>query len=1311
MFKKSLRTMVLAATLGVGSTVLAQSKETLRLSWAAAIPQAVTEPTRMGAEGKAPSAAKDVTNREFLTKDVYLDMERDGLPLWTPPVRVPQGTTAFRAALEDAVYEPVPAEMLRKFPALQKLGDQPAIRTNVAVQRKETIATVVVEPYKRNMATGQVERLVAAQLRVYDVVAGAPFRPKSYPPVSKLASGSWYRMSVAADGVHRVTYEMLEQAGVNMSGLTSDRINIYGNHVGMLPFVNAQLPATDLKVNAIEMVDGGDGVFGPNDHLLFYATGAQRWTQDGNRFAHTKNVFCDSAHYFIGIDVEPAVRVTPAALSTNPATHTVTSFSERQFIERDLLNLLKSGRTWFGELFDQTLSYTFSFQAPNIVQSDSATLRVTGAARTLGPSNSSTFNVMSGSVLSQSFPVNGVSENHTGIYGQHFDRSFTFLPSGSPFNFTITFNKHNPVTSVAWFDFAEFNCRRELRMAADQLGFRDLRSVGAGQVSEFILDQAQGVHRIWEITDPTQARVVNATTDGNSLRFVVNTDSLRQFIAFRNTGYLVPRIIGQVPNQNLHSTPVGVDLTIVCPPEFQSAAMRLVERRASEGMDVLMVSPQQIYNEFSSGSRDATAIKRFMRMQYQRANNPEDMPRYLLLFGDGSYNNVLLTAANQNFIPTYQTANVLNPARSYGTDDYFGFLDDNEGEWTGDLVDIGIGRLPISTAEQANAAVNKILNYDQTRLMSYTGSSCSVSGDSGLPDWRTHVLFASDDQEGESFESTIHLGQSETLAQRVVNEHPRFNVDKVYLDAYQQITTPGGERYPQANADLQAAVEKGLLLVNYIGHGGEVGWAHERFLDNTTILGWTNGDRLPLFMTATCEFTRWDDPSRTSAGEYVFLNPSGGGIALMTTTRLAYSIQNFNLGNYFYDHVFQTTEELGRTQCLGDVYRRTKRDIASHDSNSFNHMNFCLLGDPSLRLAIPRNNINITSITDTLGNDVDTLKALATVRVRGFVDDGNGQPMSDFNGVVVPTVYDKVLQQYTLANDGGNPFPYLLRKNVIYRGRATVTEGTFNFTFVVPRDINYQMGPGRISCYAENGATNASGFDNEPMVGGTATDVAEDTQGPQVDLFLNDENFVRGGITNDTPLLFAKLFDENGINTVGSSIGHDLLAVVDENTDRAIVLNDLYQADLDTYKSGEVRYRLSDLDEGSHTLRLKAWDAFNNSSEATTEFVVTSSEELALDHVLNYPNPFTTHTEFFFEHNRPCTNLDVQVQVFTVSGRLVKTLSRSLACEGFRSEGMAWNGLDDFGDKLGRGVYVYRLHVTTPDGEKAEKFEKLVILR
>jgi hypothetical protein len=596
-------------------------------------------------------------------------------------------------------------------------------------------------------------------------------------------------------------------------------------------------------------------------------------------------------------------------------------------------------------------------------------------------------------------------------------------------------------------------------------------------------------------------------------------------------------------------------------------------------------------------------------------------------------------------------------------------------------------------------------------LLSSTGDVCSTTGDGGLADWRTHVLFASDDQDGDGFEGPIHMSQSDFLARRVEIEHPYFNVGKIYLDAYQQVSTPGGQRYPQAASDFQDRVQKGLLLVNYVGHGGEVGWAHERFLDNNTILGWTNSDRLPIFMTATCEFSRWDDPNRTSAGEYVLLNPNGGAVALMSTTRLAFSDQNFQLSQKFYDHVFERNATNGGPQTLGDIFRETKRDIATAQSTLHNHRNFSLLGDPSQRLAMPNRTVRITAITDTLGNPVDTIQALATIRVTGFVDDGSGQPMSDFNGQVIPMVYDKELTQSTLANDGGSPFVFKIRRNIIYRGKATVTNGQFNFTFVVPKDINYQYGTGRVSCYAESWSDNAFGYDNDPVVGGTSPDVALDEQGPQIRLFMNDENFVRGGMTNEEPLLFAKLFDDNGINTVGSSIGHDLLATLNDDTERAIVLNDLYEADLDTYKSGTVRYRLKNLEEGGHTLRLKAWDVFNNSSEAITEFVVASSAELALAHVLNYPNPFTTHTQFFFEHNRPCTTLNVQVQVFTVSGRLVKTISRQLACTGFRSEPLPWDGRDEYGDKLGRGVYVYRLNVTTPEGEKAEKFEKLVILR
>ncbi len=1245
----------------------------------------------------------------------WTDDSRGGLPYFKEFVRLGNGVSAVSVYLRDARYERMSSSESSLWPALAQVGAEPAVYAALAWHRKQPQAVVHVDPYRRDPSTGQLERLIAFRLELVETVSRGGGQPKAYPETSRLASGDWFRFTVAKDGVYKITYEQLRDMGADVNGLASDRINVYGSHFGLLPFINSVPRPTDMLINSIEVVDGGDGSFDAGDHILFFATAAQRWQLGDSLFTHIKNVYTDSASYFVGIDVDEPMRIQPAVLSTDAATRTVTQFNDRQFINRDLVNLLKSGRTWYGEVFDITTSYSFNFETPNLVASSPACVVMSGAARTLNSgivSNSSTFTIASGGALNQTFPVAGVANNYTGPIGRAFKQTFCWNPSGNNVPVTVTFNKFDPVTSVGWLDYLELNCRRELRMSGDQLLFRDLESVGAGEIADFVIDQAQTVARVWEVTDPLNVRRVDATVEGNQKRFRLATDSLRQFIAFRDANYLTPTKIGRVPNQNLHGTELPTDLVIVCPPEFQGQVGALAEQRISEGLTVRIVSPQQVFNEFSSGGRDATAIKRYMRMLYDRAGtDPELIPRYLLLFGDGSFNNLSLQTTNQNFIPTYQTAESLDPARSYTSDDYFGLLDESEGEYTGDLVDIGIGRLPVSSGQQAVEVVSKLLNYDRLQLLNSSGSNCSATGDGGIADWRTHVLFVSDDQEGDGLEGIIHMDQSDFLARRVETEHPCLNVDKIYLDAYQQVSTPGGERYPQANTDLREKVQKGLLLVNYVGHGGEVGWAHERLLDNGTILGWTNKDRLPLFMTATCEFSRWDDPGRTSAGELVFLNPSGGGIGLMTTTRLAYSGQNYDLAKKFYDHVFEETDDLGRDWRLGDVYRETKRDMSDTAPGSANHRNFSLLGDPSLRLARSHLTARIASITDTLGNPIDTLKALSTVRISGFVDDGSGQPMVDFNGVVMPTVYDKEQLQGVLQNDGGYPFPFRIRKNIIYRGKATVAAGLFNFTFVVPKDINYEVGPGRISCYAETWNTNACGYTNDPKVGSTATDIVLDELGPRIELFMNDELFVRGGLTNESPLLFAKIFDDHGINTVGSSIGHDLLATLDENTEQAIVLNDLYEADLDTYKSGQVRYRFNSLAEGSHTLRLKAWDAFNNSSESTTDFVVAESAELALDHVLNYPNPFTTRTQFFFEHNRPCATLNVQVQVFTVSGRLVKTINRQVACEGFRSDPLEWDGKDDFGDKIGRGVYVYRLSVVTPEGESADKFEKLVILR
>ena len=1243
-----------------------------------------------------------------------LDGSRQDLPFIHETKKLAQNTTGFTAYLGSTRYLPLSEVDLIALPGIGVLGEEPEMRSILGFERKKPIALIDIYPYRKNPVTGQIERLVDYSVQLVEVKRSGSGGPKSgvYPDNSKMASGDWYRFSVLQDGVYKITYQFLQELGIDMTSMSSDRINVFGNHAGQLPFKNSPFVPTDLLTNAIEVVDGGDGQFGANDHLLFYATGPQRWdyTSSTGRFKHTKNVYSDSASYFIGIDIEEPKRIQAVAQSTDPLTDQVSAFTDRQVIDRDLVNLLKSGRTWYGETYDLTTTYNYSFSLPFLRPSEPLCVEVDVLSRTIGTGNTSQWVVAVGN---DQFTFNdlGVNGSYSGQYADSSKRVFCATYGGGTLPISVTFNKHDPISSVGWMNYLEVNARRDLNMTGDQLGFREPNTVGPGRVSEFSLGQSSSIHRIWEITDPTTAGNVEYADGGATKTFRLPTDALREFIAFKNSGYLQAVPIGRVDNQNLHATVLPADLVIICPVEYQSEAQRLAERRSSEGLSVVMVSPQQVFNEFSSGQRDATAIKRYMRMLYDRAGTDEALiPRYLLLFGDGSFNNISTSGANQNLIPSYQSFNSWLPSACFTTDDYFGLLDDNEGEANGDILDIGVGRLPVSDVVQARDMVTKLLAYDQPVLgQGTTSSSCTSGSDGGASDWRNWVLFASDDMTGDGPPTeTFHMINSDELAAKVQLKAPCLNISKIYMDAYVQQSTPGGQRYPEAQAALQDRVQKGALVVNYIGHGGEVGWAHERLLDNQTILGWTNLERLPLFMTATCEFTRWDDPARTSAGENVLLNPNGGGIGLMTTTRIAYSGANQALARKFYDFVFEPADELGHATRLGDIYRHTKVAVSGSDSN---YRNFCLLGDPSVQLATARNEARITLVTDTLGNPIDTLKALAVVRISGEVTDTTGNLLADFNGVVVPTVFDKSTTVNTLANDGGNPYAFDLRKNIIYRGKVTVQNGLFSFTFVVPKDINYQVGPGRISIYAEDAQRNACGFSNETLVGGTDANALADEQGPRIDLYMNDERFVPGGITSEDPLLYAKLFDDNGINTLGNSIGHDLTAVIDANSENAIVLNDVYESDLDTYKSGKVRYRLSNLAEGAHTLDLKAWDVFNNSSRKSLEFVVAPSAELALAHVLNYPNPFTTNTQFFFEHNRPCSNLDVQVQVFTVAGRLVKTLSRQLACDGYRSEPLAWDGLDDQGDKLGRGVYVYRLSVANEDGEAADKVEKLVILR
>lgn len=1217
--------------------------------------------------------------------------------------------------LLNPVYESLsPAELLLlKSP--EKIPSEIKLDASLYIAKKQKKGMVSFIPIRKNKETGKFEKLRSYDLEVIATATdGGDKRSLTKTAVndtvSVLSTGKWYKIAVTADGVYRLSYTFLKNIGIDVDAIDTKNIRIYGNGGGMLPKLNSVPRADDLKENAIVVEDGGDGKFNKEDYILFYGQGPNRWKYDSAgipAFKHIMHLFSDSTFYFINVDrVLPTAgkRIDNQASSTLPFTNVVNSFDDYAFHENDNQNLINSGNQWFGEFYDNISSYDFSFNFP-FIEPTPATVKVNMAAR---HDDTSIFSLscQSGTGSLSVSPVNFSSYE----YAQTASSSFNFIPSNPVVTVNVT---KQTVGALGWLDYVEVNVRRKLTMSGDQLMFRDVNSVGPGHVAKYALAINTPV-KIWDVTDPANVHLQMVSASASANEFTLPADDLKEFLAFTGANYLTPIASGIVENQNLHALKLK-DYIIVAHPDFYSEALQLAAIHEKEdNLSTVVVTPQQIYNEFSSGAQDITAIRDFVRMFYNRSSNPTEWPKYLLLFGDGSFNNKKGTKGNTNFIPTYESDNSTNLTSSFVSDDYYGLLDDSEGVFSpnsqGEVVDIGIGRFPVKTKAEAQTAVAKILNYIKTGVPpTISNTACLSSQSSSFGDWRNIICYIADDDDGD-----LHVKDAEELSDSVKSTNKEYNIDKIYLDAYKQESTPGGERYPDVNEAINKRIEKGCLILNYTGHGGEVGLAHERVVDISQINNWSNINNMPLFFTATCEFSRYDDPNRTSAGEYVFLNPKGGAIALFTTVRLVYASFNADLNLSFYKYAFRSIN--AEKPRLGDIFQEMKSEPTNLNLNS---RNFSLLGDPALRLSYPKYEV----VTDSInGSQVtisssDTLKALALVTVTGHIADGNGL-LANYNGVLYPTVFNKVQSITTLSNNptnsnstgGSPPYTFELQKNVLYKGKASITNGYFKFQFIVPKDIAFQYGMGRISYYAENGNEDGNGYYDKVQVGGVSDSAKEDKVGPEVRLYMNDAKFVAGGITNEKPNLFAVLRDDNGVNTVGNGIGHDITAILDANTDHSIVLNDYYQADLNSYKSGTIIYPFKDLSTGHHTLSLKVWDVYNNSSVASTDFVVASSGELALDHVLNYPNPFTTRTQFYFEHNQCCQLLNVQLQVFTISGKLVKNISKYINADSYRSDPIEWDGRDDFGDKIGKGVYIYRLKVKTNQGAAAEKYEKLVIL-
>ncbi len=1205
-----------------------------------------------------------------------------------PPLYVTQLEGYSAASISDIRAEVVPNDQLSGLSYLDQLPGSFELRQQAGLVRKKLQLGIQINTLRRNPATGQVERLLGFSLQPESNQLPAELRSAVRPRIantpSVLATGDWYKIGIPATGIYRIDAAYLASLGINTTGLDPRRIRIFGNGGGMLPEANAIFRYDDLVENAIFVAGEGDGSLDAGDYVLFFAEGAHQWKFNAGSYSHATNLYADTNYYFITIGPVNGKRI---GTQTPPPTANQQSNSYDLLVqyEKELKNLISSGRVWYGETFDLTTSQNFSFSLPNLITSSPVSLKVAAAARSLGVSSS--FTVRANGAPALTLPVTSTSTYYLDFYAHLTEASTLLNLPGSNLDLNIVYNKPNTF-SLGFLDYIWLQGRANLTLngIGNQLYFFDKNSIGNGNITAFTVGGLTADAQLWDVTDPVNAEAMLL----NGGVFTRQTDSLKRFIAFNGSSFAAPVPLGRIDNQNLHGIS-GADMVIVAHPRFFAQAQNLANYRSQrDNMTVVVVSPQQCYNEWSSGRQDITAIRSFIKHLYDKAA-PGQEPRYLLLFGDASYDFKYRIGGNTNFVPTFQSPVSTDPLRSYASDSYYGLLDDNEGAFLvngADRMDIGIGRFPVTTEAQAEGIVAKIKRYETT----------SAHGD-----WRNIIGFLADDEDGNR-----HLLDAEINTVHVENRYPLGIVRKYYFDAYRQESRPGGTRYPELNRDVNARINKGLLILNYSGHGGVNGMAEERIMTIPEVQAWNNADKLMLLVTATCEFARFDDPGFLSAGEWALLNPNGGAIALFTTTRVTFTDGNSALtGNIYRDQLFNRSN--GSYPRLGDVMLHAANPLIS----GVNTRNFSLLGDPSLRLAYPEEQANLTHINNVAVNPVpDTIRALAKVTISGNVTDRQGNLLTNYQGTLYPTVLDKISSITTLVNDPGSlAYTFQEYRNIIYKGAASVKDGLWSFSFIVPRDIAYNYGLGRISLYATNLQQDAGGDFRNVIVGGTDTNFVVDEEGPLLRLYMNDRSFVNGGLTNKSPNFIAELMDSSGINTVGSGIGRDITLVKNNEVNRPIILNEFYQAALDDYTRGEITYPFQNLDAGNYQLNLKVWDVFNNSSDGSLDFVVADDAGLAIKNLLNYPNPFTTRTTFHFDHNRPNEQLEALLQVYTVSGKLVKTLRQNILTQGFHADQLVWDGLDDFGDRIGRGVYIYRLKVQTSGGERAIETQKLVILR
>lgn len=1123
---------------------------------------------------------------------------------------------------------------------------------------------------------------------------------------SVLNSGGWHRFYVEKSGVYKITRAFLSSLGFDTN--TDPRtIKIYGNGGRMLPMSNSTYYPMDLAENAVRFVGEEDGVFDSNDYILFYAEGVDNWNAESRT---NNNLFSDRSYYYVTAGASPGKRVQALVQPTAAPVITTSVFDEYVYHEKDLVNIARLGRKWHGEAFNVENEQTFEFSVPDIVTTEPVTLAVSAAANSV---SSSTMAVEANGAAAGTISFVGTPSSLVLAIDGYY--SGTFVSAGSTIKIKLTYNNNGVPSAGAWLDYITLQAKRTLKGGIKQCRFKLNAAQSALGPIKYDFTSAASISEVWDVTDIYNATTM-ANTTGASFSFTGSGGEVRQYVAVVPSDYYMPLRDAKprVANQNLKGTIFknaqgqfqDIDYLIITPQFLNASAESLAAiHRNREGLNVKVVNLESIYEEFSSGKQDIGAIRNFVKYVYNNASSVDKRVKYLNLFGDASFDYKNRIPRNTNIVPTVHGINLSNTGEgnysltnTFVTDDFYGAMDDNEGLMTSASdygLDIAVGRMLVTTVADAGQMINKVVEY---------------LSEESYGRWRNEYVMLADDVDVRG--TDVFIDSLEGIAGSIAQYKNFINMRKVYMDAYVQQASSGGQRYPDAKEELLRYINYGALVVNYLGHGSELGMASERIFGATDAQGLTNQYKYPLFITTTCELTKFDNPYLESTGELIYKNPVGGAIAMITTTRAIFINEakelNKLLSGYLYSYTPTNTYDY---PSMAEAFRRTKASV-----NGPSQFKTCssFIGDPALHLAVPKINIVLTKINDVpVAESTETLKSLSYVKLSGQVTNEAGVVLSGYNGEVQATVFDKPTARTTLNNDNQDiKRPFTTLGEAIFRGNATVTNGQFDFGFVVPRDIRVPVGNGRVSFYSKkNGVLeDQTGVDVAIRVGGVNPNAEADTTPPTVTLYMNDESFVSGGITNDAPILLAYLADAHGINT-SSGIGHDIIGILDGNETSPFLMNDYYEADANDHTRGKVHYPFVNLSKGIHTLTFKAWDVYNNLVTTEIQFVVTGSDELQLEKVLNYPNPFVSYTEFWFNHNRPFEPLDVQVQIFTVTGKIVRTLNQQVTTDGFLSRDVKWDGRDDFGDKIGKGVYIYKLTVrSSSTNKKAEKFEKLVLL-